>query len=69
MPMTDSNSLFSDSYKLANLKTGYKIHLNEKLSCNVFYGLDNIFDEKYASQILINAYWFWRKCPKILLSR
>jgi len=64
MPMTDSNSLFSDSYKLANLKTGYKIHLNEKLSCNVFYGLDNIFDEKYASQILINATGFGGSAPR-----
>jgi iron complex outermembrane receptor protein len=64
MPITDSNSLFSNSYKLANLKTGYKIHLNEKLSCNVFYGLDNIFDEKYASQILINASGFGGSAPR-----
>ncbi len=55
IPMNDSNSLYSDHYKLTNLKVGYRLNIAEKLRANIFYGLDNIFDEKYASQILINA--------------
>ncbi len=55
IPITDSNSIYSDNYKLTNLKVGYKLNITEKLRANVFYGLDNIFDEKYASQVLINA--------------
>ena len=55
IPMNDSNSLYSDNYKLTNVKVGYRLAITQKLMANVFYGLDNIFDEKYASQILINA--------------
>lgn len=55
IPITDSNSIYSDNYKLTNIKVGYKLNITEKLRANVFYGLDNIFDEKYASQVLINA--------------
>lgn len=55
IPMTDSNSLYSDNYKLTNLKVGYRLNITQKLKTNLFYGLDNIFDEKYASQVLINA--------------
>lgn len=58
MPITDSNSLYSDNYKLTNLKVGYRLNITDKLRTNIFYGLDNIFDEKYASQILINATGF-----------
>lgn len=55
IPITDSNSIYSDNYKLTNVKVGYRLNITEKLRANVFYGLDNIFDEKYASQVLINA--------------
>lgn len=55
IPMNDRNSLYSDHYSLTNVKVGYRLGITEKLRANIFYGLDNIFDEKYASQILINA--------------
>lgn len=55
IPMNDSNSLYSDNYKLTNIKMGYKLAITQKLKANLYYGLDNIFDEKYASQVLINA--------------
>lgn len=64
MPITDENNLFSDSYNLSNLKIGYKTNLNKKLKLNAFYGLNNIFDEHYASQILINATGFGGSAPR-----
>ncbi|MDP5094100.1 MAG: TonB-dependent receptor, partial [Polaribacter sp.] len=64
MPITDSNSLFSDDYKLTNLKIGYEKKLNKKLILNVFFGINNIFDEVYASQILINASGFGGNAPR-----
>ncbi|WP_111309015.1 TonB-dependent receptor family protein [Confluentibacter sediminis] len=64
IPMNDSNSLYSDNYKLTNLKVGYRLNITEKLRANIFYGLDNIFDEKYASQILINAPSFGTTPPR-----
>ena len=46
------------------MKIGFKKSLSEKLIFNLFYGLDNIFDEKYASQILINATSFGGNQPR-----
>jgi iron complex outermembrane receptor protein len=63
-PITDSNSLFSDSYNLANFKIGYMKGLSKRIKLNVFFGLDNIFDEVYASQILINASGFGGRAPR-----
>lgn len=63
-PITDSNSLYSDDYNLTNVKFGYRKSISEKLNLNIFYGLDNIFDEAYASQILINARGFGGSQPR-----
>jgi iron complex outermembrane receptor protein len=64
MPITDSNSLFTESYSLTNCKIGYQSFLNKKLKLNIFFGLNNIFDEQYASQILINATGFGGSAPR-----
>jgi len=64
IPITDSNSLFSDSYNLTNLKIGYNIAASKKLRFNAFFGLDNIFDEEFASQIIINASGFGGNAPR-----
>lgn len=64
IPITDSNSLYSESYSLTNLKFGFKRNLNKKLKLNLFLGLNNIFDKLYASQILINASGFGGNLPR-----
>lgn len=64
IPITDSNSLFSDSYNLTNIKVGYRLPILKKLALNTFLGVDNVFDEVYASQILINARGFGGKAPR-----
>lgn len=64
IPITDDNSLYSNNYNLTNLKIGYRVNLNKKLNLNVFLGLNNIFDEHYASQILINASRFNGVAPR-----
>lgn len=64
MPITDANSLYSDSYKLTNIKIGYKTNLNKKLKLNTFLGVNNIFEEVYASQILINTSGFGGSAPR-----
>ncbi|NAS29887.1 TonB-dependent receptor [Flavobacteriaceae bacterium R38] len=64
IPITDSNSLFSDSYNLTNIKIGYRLSAGKKLKFNAFFGLDNVFDEEYASQILINARGFGGNAPR-----
>ncbi|MCL5129900.1 TonB-dependent receptor [Algibacter sp. L4_22] len=64
IPITDSNSLFSNSYSLTNIKLGYKHNINKHLKLNAYFGLDNIFNKHYASQILINAIGFGGTAPR-----
>lgn len=64
MPITDSNSLYSNKYNLTNLKTGFRTNFNKNIKLNVFLGINNIFDEAYASQILINASGFGGNEPR-----
>lgn len=64
IPMTDSNSHFSDSYKLCNIKIGYQLAISKHLNISAYFGLNNLFNEKYASQILINAQGFNGAAPR-----
>lgn len=63
-PITDSNSLFSDAYQVTNLKIGYQRDIFSQIRLNVFFGINNVFDEVYASQILINASSFGGNAPR-----
>lgn len=63
-PITDSNNLFSDSYNITNLKVGYRKEIFKQFTMNAFFGVNNIFDESYASQILINASSFGGNAPR-----
>ncbi|GAA4280936.1 TonB-dependent receptor domain-containing protein [Gaetbulibacter aestuarii] len=64
IPITDSNSLYSKSYSLTNLKLGFKKAISGSLNFDLFFGLNNIFDTKYASQVLINATGFGGSAPR-----
>jgi len=64
IPITDSNSLFSDAYNLTNLKIGYQNTIIPQLQLNIFLGINNVFDAAYASQILINAGSFGGNAPR-----
>lgn len=54
MPLRDDNSIFSDAYSLANLMAGYEKTFKH-LSFSISSGIQNIFDVRYASMVLINA--------------
>ena len=64
IPMTDANSLYTDSYALTNVKVGHQFTIVKVLKCDLFFGVDNVFDEHYASQILINARGFGGNAPR-----
>ena len=63
MPINDGNTLYSNPYSLLNAKIGYAKKINQ-ITFNVHAGINNIFDEKYASMILINAPSFGGKAPR-----
>ena len=62
--ITDSNTLFTRDYSLTNTKIGYKHNINSNLKLNAYFGLDNVFNKRYASQILINATGFGAAAPR-----
>ncbi|MEL0653239.1 TonB-dependent receptor [Algibacter sp. TI.3.09] len=64
IPMTDANTLFSDRYSVTNIKLGFKHNLNNNLKLSTYFGLDNVFNTHYASQILINATGFGGAAPR-----
>ncbi|MDA0193877.1 MAG: TonB-dependent receptor [Bacteroidetes bacterium] len=53
IPILDDNSIFSEAYQVINMKLGFR-HSFGDFSLDVYGGVNNLFDEKYASQILIN---------------
>lgn len=66
MPMNDSNSAYSESYSLLNLKLGYRkaFGANESLQLDIMGGINNSTDTKYASMISVNAPSFGGNPPR-----
>ena len=64
VPLRDDNSIYSQNYQLINSKMGYKHSINNSLQINLFIGINNLFNEKYASMLLINASSFGNKPPR-----
>ncbi len=64
MPIRDDNTVYSEKYQLTNLKLGYKNGNSKKIQFDIFIGLNNVFDEKYASMLLINAGSFGGNAPR-----
>ncbi|MFK5889744.1 MAG: TonB-dependent receptor [Flavobacteriaceae bacterium] len=64
IPLRDDNSVYSDSYKLMHTKLGYRTSDNKKLQLDIFMGVNNVFNEKYASMVLINAGSFGGNAPR-----
>ncbi len=55
IPLTDANSLQSEAFVVFTTRMGYSKKLSEKLTIGIDFGINNIFDEKYAESVLINA--------------
>ena len=55
IPLRDDNSLESDPYTVFTTRLGYHKKLTPKFTLGADFGINNIFDEVYASSVLINA--------------
>jgi len=64
IPIKDDNSVYSNSYQLVNLKVGFKRELGTHFSADAYIGFNNVFDEKYASMLQINAGSFGSAAPR-----
>ncbi len=63
-PIRDDNSIYSEAYSLLNCKFGYLLSAGKKWSFDFSGGINNVLNEKYASQILINAGSFGGNAPR-----
>ena len=64
IPLQDDNSIYSQKHQLLNGKIGFKPKINSKLQIDIFVGINNLLNEKYASMLLINAGSFGNKAPR-----
>lgn len=64
IPLRDDNSIYADSYQLVNLKTGFKKGIGKHFQVDTHFGINNVFDEKYASMLQINAGSFGGNAPR-----
>lgn len=64
IPLTDSNSVYSDAYHLFNMQAGYRTRLMKQLSLGIELGVNNLLDTRYASSVLINATSFGGSEPR-----
>ena len=63
IPMNDANTSFSEKYWLMNFKAGYQKRYR-KMKLNMFAGINNVFNKKYASMIAVNANRFSSNSPR-----
>jgi iron complex outermembrane receptor protein len=63
MPINDANTVYADSYQVTNLKLGLRIGF-ESVFLNFYGGINNLFDERYASMLAVNARGFGSAAPR-----
>ena len=63
IPINDSNELFNDAYSIVDF-TFSKLFSLTKFDVNISSGINNVFDKKYASGIVINARGFGGRDPR-----
>ena len=64
IPLNDANSLFTDSYNLCNAAISWQGNFIKSMSLLVNVGINNIFNERYASMVLVNATGFGNSAPR-----
>ena len=63
MPINDANTLYNDDYVVSNIKLDQEISFGD-WTLMAFIGVNNIFDEKYASMVQVNAQGFGGRAPR-----
>jgi iron complex outermembrane receptor protein len=64
IPLTDANTLYSDAFNVFNTKIGFQKKLSTNFSVNAQFGLNNLFDVRYAQSVLINTQAFGGAEPR-----
>ncbi len=64
IPMNDSNTKYSDSYTLLDVKATYSFTILKILKAKLNTGINNLLDRKYAAGVLPNAVGFGAVAPR-----
>ena len=56
IPLNDANSVYANSYQLITTKVGWKFNVQQKHVVDVFFGADNLLNEKYSLGNDLNAF-------------
>ncbi|MDT0686092.1 TonB-dependent receptor [Autumnicola psychrophila] len=64
IPLNDSNSEYTDSYELVNLKAVYSLNVSDYFEINFNAGINNVLDEHYAASVVTNAVGFGGAAPR-----
>ncbi len=64
IPLRDDNSISSDSFLVYNTRLGIQKDLGSNLNINLNVGVNNVFNERYAQSVLINASSFGGNEPR-----
>ncbi|MBO6522234.1 MAG: TonB-dependent receptor [Balneolaceae bacterium] len=56
IPLEDDNSVYSNSYQLVQAKIGFRITFLDDFKADLYFGIDNLLDEKYSLGYDINAF-------------
>lgn len=64
MPITDANTVYSDSYTLLNGVLGWKTTIAARLGLDLSYRVNNLLNEQYASMLAVNAGSFGGSAPR-----
>jgi iron complex outermembrane recepter protein len=64
MPMNDANSRYSQAYQLVELGAGFKKNFSRGWQIAISVQLNNLFNTRYASMILVNAPSFGQASPR-----
>ena len=64
IPIRDDNTLYSKSYDVMNFKIGFTSKESKQIVFDIYAGVNNLLNEKYASMLLINASSFGGNSPR-----
>ncbi len=64
IPLTDANSLSSDPFHVFATKWRYEKKLSSRFSFGMAFGINNLFNVKYAQSVLINTQAFGSAEPR-----
>ncbi|MDH5367249.1 MAG: TonB-dependent receptor [Cyclobacteriaceae bacterium] len=56
IPLDDANTVYADSYQLVTTKAGWKTKIKQKHLVEIFFGIDNLLNEKYSLGNDLNAF-------------